>query len=72
LELLGLASGSAERDALLQKTGRTSADLDALLQPSVEQPMTIGLGNDLLERWMQSDGGVVDSSSSALGKFAPS
>ena len=72
LELLGLASGSAERDAILQKTGLTSADLDALLQPSVEQPMTIGLGNDLLERWLQTDGGVVDSSSSAWGKSAAS
>ena len=72
LELLGLASGSAERDAILQKTGLTSADLDALLRPPVDQPMTIGLGNDLLERWMQTDGGVVDSSSSALGKSSAS
>ncbi len=72
LELLGLASGAAERDALLQKTGLTSADLDALLQPPVEQPMTIGLGKDLLERWLQTDGGVIDSSSSALGKSAAS
>ena len=72
LELLGLASGAAERDALLQKTGLTSADLDALLQPPVEQPMTIGLGNDLLERWLQTDGGVIDSSSSALGKSTAS
>ena len=72
LELLGFARGAAERDALLQKTGLTSADLDALLQPPVEQPMTIGLGNDLLERWLQTDGGVIDSSSSALGKSAAS
>jgi hypothetical protein len=72
LELLGLASGSAERDAILQKTGLTSADLDALLQPSVDQPMTIGLGNDLLERWLQTDGGVFDSSSSAWGRSAAS
>jgi hypothetical protein len=72
LELLGLASGSAEGATLLQKIGLTSADLDALLQPPVEQPMTIGLGNDLLERWLQTDGGVIDSSSSALGKSAAS